>query len=173
MVPPGTTQDFFLNVGDRVFFTDNSDELSSTATATLNKQIAWLSKYPRYRITIEGHADEKGSKRKNMKLSEQRAQAVRAYLEQHGVEPRRIRTVAYGREKRIAICNDISCWSQNRRVVTVLDTTGVPPVAVRPPPGPGNAGTAPRGAPRGAPGVASGAAPVAPPPRMPAYTPRN
>lgn len=137
MVPPGTTQDFFLNVGDRVFFTENSTELSSTAIATLNKQIAWLSKYPRYRITIEGHADEKGSKKKNMKLSEQRAKAVRDYLESHDMAPGRIRVVSYGREKRVAICNDASCWSQNRRVVTVLDTaggpmSGAPPLAQQP-----------------------------------------
>lgn len=156
-VPPGSTQDFFLNVGDRVFFDENSVVLSSTAVATLNKQIAWLAKYPRYRITIEGHADEKGGKRKNLKLSDQRAHAVRAYLEQHGVEPRRIRTVSYGREKRVAICNDISCWSQNRRVVTVLDTTNRPPMAARPPAVP------PPGPPAAAP----------PPSRMPTYAPRS
>jgi peptidoglycan-associated lipoprotein len=152
MVPPGTTQDFFLNVGDRVFFTENSTELSSTAIATLNKQIAWLSKYPRYRITIEGHADEKGSKKKNMKLSEQRAKAVRDYLESHDMAPGRIRVVSYGREKRVAICNDASCWSQNRRVVTVLDTAGGPM--------------------SGAPPLAQ--QPEAPPPaRLPVYSPRG
>jgi len=79
-VPLGTTQDFFLNVGDRVFFNENSAELSPTAIVTLDKQIAWLVKYPNYRITIEGHTDEKGDKKKNLKLADQRAQAVRSYL---------------------------------------------------------------------------------------------
>lgn len=152
-VPPGSTQDFFLNVGDRVFFDENVTELSSTATATLNKQIAWLLRYPRYRITIEGHADEKGSARKNMKLSERRAQAVRAYLEAHDMAPGRIRTVAYGREKRVAICNDASCWSQNRRVVTVLDTAGGPGMIAQP---------------------SAAVTPGSPPPaRLPVYAPRR
>ncbi len=135
-VPLGTTQDFFLNVGDRVFFSENSAEISTTASATLDKQAAWLAKYPNYRITVEGHTDEKGDKKKNAKLADQRAQAVRAYLMARGIETNRIRIVAYGRDKRVATCNDISCWSQNRRVVTVLDTAAEPAVASRPTPGP-------------------------------------
>jgi len=143
-VPPGTTQDYFLNVGDRIFFNENSAELSPTALATLDKQAEWLVKYANYRITIEGHSDEKGSKDKNMKLSNQRAQAVRTYLTNKGVAPARVRIVFFGREKRVATCNDMSCWSQNRRVVTVLDTAPEPVVASRarpgvPPPGPGPA----------------------------------
>src|ERR1700688_1784320 len=68
-VPPGSTQDFFLNVGDRIFFDENSAELSPTAFTTLDKQGAWLVSYSNYRVTIEGHSDEKGSKEKNLKLS--------------------------------------------------------------------------------------------------------
>ena len=146
-VPPGSTQDFFLNVGDRVFFNENTAELSPTALATLDKQGEWLVRYPNYRITIEGHSDEKGSKPKNMALSKQRADAVRGYLASKRVEPARVRTVFFGREKRVAVCNDISCWSQNRRVVTVLDTGPPEPV------------------------VASRARPGAAPPRMPTYAP--
>jgi peptidoglycan-associated lipoprotein len=150
-VPPGSTQDFFLNVGDRIFFDENSAELSPTALATLNKQGEWLVRYSNYRITIEGHSDEKGSKEKNMKLSHQRADAVRGYLTSKGIEPPRVRTVFFGREKRVATCNDMSCWSQNRRVVTVLDTgPPAPAVASRPGPGPGA---------------------VPPPDRMPTYAP--
>jgi peptidoglycan-associated lipoprotein len=149
-VPPGSTQDFFLNVGDRIFFNENSAELSPTSLATLDKQGEWLVRYSNYRITIEGHSDEKGSKEKNMKLSKQRADAVRGYLTAKGIEPARVRTVFFGREKRVATCNDMSCWSQNRRVVTVLDTGPPPPVASRARPGPG----------------------MAPPPdRMPTYAP--
>jgi peptidoglycan-associated lipoprotein len=146
-VPLGTTQDFFLNVGDRVFFSENSAELSPIATATLNKQVEWLVKYPNYRVTVEGHTDEKGDKKKNLKLADQRAQAVRGYLTTRGVAGNRIRIVSYGRDKRVATCNEISCWSQNRRVVTVLDTAAEPAVASRPAPGPARLPTyaAPRG----------------------------
>lgn len=138
-VPLGTTQDFFLNVGDRIFFNENSAELSPTALATLDKQAEWLVRHRHYRITIEGHADEKGAKDKNMKLSNQRALAVRNYFTSKGLEPARFRVVFFGREKRVAACNDMSCWSQNRRVVTVLDTAPEPVIASRPglsPPGP-------------------------------------
>src|SRR5229473_3067551 len=75
-VPPGSTQDFFLNVGDRIFFNENSAELSPTALTTLDKQGEWLVRYPNYRITIEGHSDEKASAQKNMALSKQRAEAA-------------------------------------------------------------------------------------------------
>jgi len=135
-VPLGTTQDFVLNVGDRVFFNENSTELSSTASAGLDKQADWLVKYPNYRITIEGHADEKGDKKKNMKLADQRAQAVRNYLVGKGVAANRIRIVSFGRDRRVATCNDVSCWSQNRRVVTVLDIGTDPSVVSRPVSGP-------------------------------------
>lgn len=133
-VESGTTQDFVLNVGDRVFFNENSAELSPTATSALDKQAVWLAKFSVYRITVEGHSDEKGSKAKNKKLSEQRAQAVRNYLTAKGIDGSRIHTVSYGREQRIAKCNDISCWSQNRRVVTVLQAAAdpLPPARRRP-----------------------------------------
>jgi peptidoglycan-associated lipoprotein len=132
-VEAGTPQDFVLNVGDRVFFAENSAELSQTSTASLDKQAAWLAKFPDYRVTIEGHSDEKGDKRKNKKLSAQRADAVEKYLAEHGVDKSRLHVVSYGRDRRVATCNDISCWSQNRRVVTVLQTGAMPEPRVRPP----------------------------------------
>lgn len=122
-VVSGTTQDFLLNAGDRVFFTENSTDLSQTATAALDKQAVWLAKFPVYRVTIEGHSDEKGNAKKNKKLSEQRAAAVQNYLVSRGVDKGRIHSVSFGRDKRVATCNDISCWSQNRRVVTILQTS--------------------------------------------------
>jgi peptidoglycan-associated lipoprotein len=128
-VEAGTTQDFLLNVGDRVFFNENSAELTQTSIALLDKQAAWLAKYPTYRITVEGHSDEKGDKKKNKKLSEQRAAAVEKYLVSRGVDKSRIHLASYGREKRVATCNDVSCWSQNRRVVTVLQTAPEPVAA--------------------------------------------
>ena len=120
---PGSQQDFVVNVGDRVFFESDSSELSQQARATLEKQAQWLQQYGNYGFTIEGHADERGTREYNIALSARRAQAVRDYLAARGVQPSRMRTVAYGKERPVAVCNDISCWSQNRRAVTVLGVT--------------------------------------------------
>jgi peptidoglycan-associated lipoprotein len=118
---PGSTQDFVVNVGDRVFFDSDSTDLTPTATATLDKQSQWLARYPRYTFTIEGHADERGTREYNFSLGARRAQAVRDYLASRGIPANRMRIVSYGKERPVAVCNDISCWSQNRRGVTLLD----------------------------------------------------
>jgi peptidoglycan-associated lipoprotein len=118
---PGSQQDFVVNVGDRVFFDTDSSELSDQARATLDKQAQWLSNYNRYAFTIEGHADERGTREYNIALGARRAETVRQYLVSRGVSAQRMRTISYGKERPVALCNDISCWSQNRRVVTVLD----------------------------------------------------
>jgi len=118
---PGSAQDFVVNVGDRVFFESDSSDLTPQATATLDKQAAWLQRYPRYTFLIEGHADERGTREYNFSLGARRAQAVNDYLATRGIAGGRMRTVSYGKERPVAVCNDISCWSQNRRAVTVLD----------------------------------------------------
>ena len=120
---PGSQQDFVVNVGDRVFFESDSSELTSQARSTLEKQAQWLRNYRTYAFTIEGHADERGTREYNIALGARRAQAVRDYLIARGVEASRMRTVSYGKERPVAVCNDISCWSQNRRAVTVLGAT--------------------------------------------------
>jgi peptidoglycan-associated lipoprotein len=118
---PGSTQDFVVNVGDRVFFESDSTDLTPTAVSTLDKQAQWLTRYPRYSFLIEGHADERGTREYNFSLGARRSQVVRDYLSSRGISGARIRTVSYGKERPVAVCNDISCWSQNRRAVTVLD----------------------------------------------------
>jgi peptidoglycan-associated lipoprotein len=118
---PGSQQDFVVNVGDRVFFDTDSSELSDQARATLDKQAQWLGNYNRYAFTIEGHADERGTREYNIALGARRAETVREYLVSRGVSGQRMRTISYGKERPVAVCNDISCWSQNRRAVTVLD----------------------------------------------------
>jgi peptidoglycan-associated lipoprotein len=120
---PGSQQDFVVNVGDRVFFESDSSELTSQSIATLEKQAQWLQVYNQYTFTIEGHADERGTREYNIALGARRAQTVRDYLASRGVNPQRMRTISYGKERPVAVCNDISCWSQNRRVVTVLNTS--------------------------------------------------
>ncbi len=118
---PGSQQDFVVNVGDRVFFDTDQTDLSPVARATLDKQAQWLSKYPQYNFTIEGHADERGTREYNIALGARRAQGVRDYLISRGIAASRMRTISYGKERPVAVCNDISCWSQNRRAVTVLN----------------------------------------------------
>jgi peptidoglycan-associated lipoprotein len=118
---PGSQQDFVVNVGDRVFFETDSTELTPQARATLDKQAQWLNNYSRYNFTIEGHADERGTREYNIALGARRAQTVREYLVSRGVSGQRMRTISYGKERPVAVCDDISCWSQNRRAVTVLD----------------------------------------------------
>jgi peptidoglycan-associated lipoprotein len=117
---PGSQQEFLVSVGDRVFFETDSSNLTPTAMATLDKQAAWLNKYSNYRIMIEGHADERGTREYNIALGARRASIVVNYLVSKGVDGRRISQKSFGKERPVAICNDISCWSQNRRAVTVV-----------------------------------------------------
>jgi peptidoglycan-associated lipoprotein len=115
---PGSPQDFVVNVGDRVFFESDSSELTPQSIATLEKQAKWLQAYTQYAFTVEGRADERGTREYNIALAARRAQTVRDYLVSRGVQVQRMRTISYGKERPVAVCNDISCWSQNRRAVT-------------------------------------------------------
>jgi peptidoglycan-associated lipoprotein len=119
---PGSTRDFAVNVGDIVYFSTDSTDLTPEAQQTLANQARWLQQYSQYTITIEGHADERGTREYNIALGAKRATAVRNYLAQHGINGQRIRTISYGKERPVAVCNDISCWSQNRRAQTVLNS---------------------------------------------------
>jgi peptidoglycan-associated lipoprotein len=118
--PPGSQQEFLVTVGDRVFFETDSSALTATAQATLDKQAAWLNKYANYRILLEGHADERGTREYNIALGARRASVVVNYLVSKGVNANRIQQKSFGKERPVAICDDISCWSQNRRAVTVV-----------------------------------------------------
>ena len=120
---PGSQQDFVVNVGDRVFFETDSTELTPQSRATLDKQAQWLANYNRYSFTMEGHADERGTREYNLALGARRAQVARDYLVSRGIQAQRIRTISYGKERPVAVCDDISCWSQNRRAVTVLNAS--------------------------------------------------
>ena len=120
---PGSQQDFVVNVGDRVFFESDQTDLTAQSRATLDKQAQWLQTYNRNSFTIEGHADERGTREYNIALGARRAQTVRDYLASHGIDASRMRTISYGKERPVAVCNDISCWSQNRRAVTVLSAS--------------------------------------------------
>jgi peptidoglycan-associated lipoprotein len=118
---PGTPRDFITRAGDLVYFSTDSTELSVESQQTLMNQVRWLKQYPENPITIEGHADERGTREYNIALGAKRAQTVRNFLVQQGINPARIRTASFGKERPVAVCNDISCWSQNRRAQTVVN----------------------------------------------------
>ncbi|MEQ1578940.1 MAG: peptidoglycan-associated lipoprotein Pal [Hyphomicrobium sp.] len=121
-VTPGTQRDFSLNVGDLVYFSSDSSDLTPEAQAILQKQAQWLKQYSQFTITVEGHADERGTREYNIALGARRATSVRNYLAQNGITAARMRTISYGKERPVAVCDDISCWSQNRRAQTVLNS---------------------------------------------------
>ncbi len=122
---PGSQQDFTVNVGDRIFFDTDSSAIRADAQATLDRQAQWLQRYGNYSITVEGHADERGTREYNLALGARRAAATKDYLVSRGIPGNRLRTISYGKEKPVAVCDDISCWSQNRRAVTVLGGAGM------------------------------------------------
>ncbi|MFC3207178.1 peptidoglycan-associated lipoprotein Pal [Aquamicrobium soli] len=121
---PGSAQDFTVNVGDRIFFDTDSSAIRADAQQTLARQAQWLNKYSQYRIVVEGHADERGTREYNLALGARRAAATRDYLASQGINAGRIKTISYGKERPVAVCDDISCWSQNRRAVTTLGGAG-------------------------------------------------
>jgi peptidoglycan-associated lipoprotein len=116
----GSVEDFIANVGDRVFFDFDKSSLRADAKATLAKQVAWLKQYPTYSITVEGHADERGTREYNIALGERRANAVKEFMTANGLPAARVKTVSYGKERPVALGSNEAAWSQNRRGVTVL-----------------------------------------------------
>jgi peptidoglycan-associated lipoprotein len=117
---PGTERDFAINVGDRIYFIVDQSDLTPEAQETLRKQAAWLRQYPNVTIQVEGHADERGTREYNISLSARRATATREFLIAQGVEGNRISSIAYGKERPVALCDAEQCYSQNRRAVTVI-----------------------------------------------------
>ena len=110
-VTPGTERDFAVNVGDVVHFQEDSASLSGESHGILRNQARWLNQYPQYTITIEGHADERGTREYNLALGARRATAVKSFLAQSGVSAGRMRTVSYGKERPVATCDAPSCWN--------------------------------------------------------------
>lgn len=120
-VTPGTQQDLVVNVGDRVFFGYDQSDISAEGKATLDRQATWLKQYPNVSVTIEGHADERGTREYNLALGERRANSTKSYLLSQGVEASRIQTISYGKERPAVTDASASGWAQNRRTVTVVN----------------------------------------------------
>ncbi|ARO15092.1 peptidoglycan-associated lipoprotein [Ketogulonicigenium robustum] len=122
---PRSTAYFAQTIGDRVLFAVDQSSVSPEAMQVLNGQAQWLSTNSQYGIVIEGHADEQGTREYNVALGARRANSVREYLISRGISANRIRTVSYGKERPVALCSDQSCYSQNRRAVTVISAGGI------------------------------------------------
>jgi peptidoglycan-associated lipoprotein len=121
---PGSVQEFNGRIGDTVHFETDSPELTPEGRSIVNAQAVWLRQYSSYPIAIEGHADERGTREYNIALGAKRAETVRNFLISQGIDSRRLRTLSYGKERPVAVCDNITCWSQNRRAVTVLGGGG-------------------------------------------------
>lgn len=122
-IVPGSQEDFIQSVGqmgDRIFFDTDRFNIDSADQATLQTQAQWLSRYPQARVTIEGHADERGTRDYNLALGERRANAAKNYLASLGIDAARIQTISYGKERPQALGSNEEAWAQNRRAVTVV-----------------------------------------------------
>jgi len=119
-IVPGTQQDLVANVGDRVFFELDQSSLSGEARATLQRQAEWANRYPANQLTIEGHADERGTREYNLALGQRRANSAKDYLVSLGVDSARLTTISYGKERPVCLESNENCWAQNRRAVTVV-----------------------------------------------------
>jgi peptidoglycan-associated lipoprotein len=122
---PGSVAEFQTVVGDRIYFIVDRSDLTPEARDTLMKQAEWLNRYSNVTVQIEGHADERGTREYNIALSARRATVTREFLASQAVEPSRITTIAFGKERPVALCDAESCWSQNRRAVTVVTAGAV------------------------------------------------
>ncbi len=117
---PGSAEDFRVNVGDTVHFALNEYNIEDADKALLGRQAAWLARYPAVRVTVEGHADERGTREYNLALGARRANAVKEFLVSQGVSTGRVETVSYGKARQVCTESTESCWAQNRRGVTTI-----------------------------------------------------
>ena len=121
-IVPGSQEDFLQTVGqfgDRIFFDTDKFNVDAEDQSTLQRQAQWLARYPNVRVTVEGHADERGTREYNLALGERRANSAKNYLASLGVDSSRIQTVSYGKERPQALGSDEQSWAQNRRAVTI------------------------------------------------------
>lgn len=123
-VIPGSAEDLRVNVGDTVHFAYNRSDVQDEDRAVLQRQAAWLQKYPQIRVTVQGNCDDRGTREYNLALGARRASAVKEYLVSLGVSSARVDTISYGKERPMCTESDESCWAQNRRGVTVISSGG-------------------------------------------------
>jgi peptidoglycan-associated lipoprotein len=119
-VTPGTEQDLVANVGDRIFFDFDKSDIRADARERLDSWASWLNKYPQVTAVIEGHCDERGTREYNLALGERRANAAKSYLVAKGIDPKRLQTISYGKERPAVVGSNEAAWAQNRRAVLVV-----------------------------------------------------
>jgi peptidoglycan-associated lipoprotein len=120
---PGSRADFIQTVGqgrDRIFFDTDQHNVDDEDRAVLDAQAAWLQRNPNVRVTIEGHADERGTREYNLALGDRRANAAKNYLQSRGISSARMNVISWGKERPEALGSDETAWAQNRRAVTVV-----------------------------------------------------
>ena len=118
---PGSPEHLVVNVGDRVFFDFDKSDLAPEARATVEALAVWMNNYPAVILTLEGHADERGTREYNLALGERRANSVNDYLVALGINPNRISTISYGKERPAILGSNEESWAQNRRGVFVVN----------------------------------------------------
>jgi len=121
---PGSQEDLVVNVGDRVFFDYDRYDLKDEGRQTLQRQAAWMKMHPDVNVTVEGHCDERGTREYNLALGSRRATSAKDYLVSLGVDAARVSTISYGKERPVCVESTESCWSINRRAVTVVTAPG-------------------------------------------------
>ena len=117
---PGSYEDLVLSVGDRVFFDTDSSRLNAEATRQVEAWAQWLQTYPTVGVTIEGHADERGTREYNYALGDRRANSIKRYLVQLGIDNHRLQTTSFGKDRPEVLGSDEASWAQNRRGVIVF-----------------------------------------------------
>jgi peptidoglycan-associated lipoprotein len=120
-IAPGSQQDLVANFGDRIFFEFDRADLTADARGQIDKWATFLKKYPQDTVTIEGHCDERGTREYNLALGERRAAAAKKYLTAVGIDPKRVATISYGKERPAVVGSNEAAWAQNRRDVMVVN----------------------------------------------------
>jgi peptidoglycan-associated lipoprotein len=123
LVTPGSIEDDAcgFGIGNTIFFETDSAILTEEAQRAAQRQACWIKLYPQHTLTIEGHADERGTREYNLALGDRRAEALVDYFVALGIDPKRLKTISYGKERPVCTDANEECWSQNRRAVSALD----------------------------------------------------
>jgi peptidoglycan-associated lipoprotein len=117
---PGSTQDFVISAGDRVYFDYDQYSVRDDGRGVLDRQAQWLGRYPQVQVRIEGNCDERGTREYNFALGARRADAIKSYLVSHGVQPGRITTISYGKERPLDDGTGEDAYAKNRNGHTAL-----------------------------------------------------
>ena len=118
---PGSQQDLAQNAGDRVFFEFDRSDITPEAQQILQRQAQWLQHYPNVTVTIEGHADERGTREYNLALGERRANAAKQVLAAAGIPSTRVSTISYGKDRPVVPGSNEEAWAQNRVAITTVN----------------------------------------------------